>query len=720
MSLAQGYIWSHLAGGPVKTDRQGMDYLIVLPGQKDIEIYFLQPVLSHLEDKEAYEITGGERGTAITILNAVKVAGNIIRLTLDRFGDWAPYQLAINETVWEKAHLDPVFTNISFSFKVSCPNDIDCRPHGPASEAFPAIYHFDYQAKDYESLKQAMLDRLTTTLPQWWDQAEADFGIVLVDLLAYVGDRLSYYQDRVAAESQLLTARSRASVAGHLQLLDYFLDPGETAVALLALEVDQDLPISAGTRSETPARSNETPVSFTLIKPFTAYQALNQIKVYDFNHASLSIPEGSLQITVPGHLKGLAKDKPLIVCQGNGQTGLQQHLVVLSGPPLFKKGPAGEKITVLNWDKQYALPWDAALSETYLLGNIAVFENGTVSKQTLYVDQPVECYDLPDGPLSYRAGQPLITVKVDGEAWQRVISLKQSRPDDAHFQVVDLDNDRNRILFGDNENGLQPQRYAQIEIEYQTGLGRIGNVAANTITRLPREVKGLKKICNPFPGQKGRDPETEAHAKLWGPKMIREQKRAVTPEDYMRETQNVAGVSRAMVRFVWTGSWVTVRITIDPEGKTDLDEDLRKAVYDHLLACKMAGYDVQIYPVRYVALEMTIRLCLQEQAFRDQVLRDLQGALGNDVGADGAKGLFHPDNWTFGQAVTLSRLYAAIAGVQGIECAEVLTFKRLNKPVSDELTKGEIPMQWDEIAQLDNDRSFPEHGKMNLQLVGGR
>jgi len=457
-----------------------------------------------------------------------------------------------------------------------------------------------------------------------------------------------------------------------------------------------------------------------LTQPFSAYVALNQIKAYDFGHPSLCLPQGSLQITVQGQAEGFEENKPVIIRQGDEQNGWQQHLAVLSGPPLYKKGNNNEKITVLTWGPDYALPWDAALSRTEVLGNIALFDHGTITTQRLYVDQPVSSYDLPDGPLGYRDGQPLITIKVDGETWQRVVSLKQSQPDDTHFQVVDLDDGKNRILFGDNVNGLRPERYAQLEITYQAGLGRIGNVAANTLTSLPGAVPGLAKLGNPFAAQNGRDPETSDHAKLWGPKMIREQKRAVTPDDYAREAQRVAGVSRAIARFVWTGSWVTVRVTLDPEGRTDLDDELRKLVYDHLLACKMAGYDIQIYGVQYAPLEVSIRFCLNDWAFRDQVLRDLISALGNGAGADGVKGFFHPDNWTFGQAVTLSRLYAAIARVQGIECAEVLTFKRLNKPAANELSQGEIVMQWDEIAQLDNDRNFPEHGKLDLQLTGGR
>ncbi len=722
MSEQQGYIWPNLAGGPVITDKQGIDYLIVIAGQRELEIHFLEPIASVLEQKSAYLLSGGERVTDVTISDATKLNSRTVLLTLNKFGDWAPYQLAISEAVWQDADLDPVFSWIRFSFKVSCPNDIDCRQHPPGFEKFPDLYNFDYLAKDYESFKQAMLDRLPSTISEYWDRAEADFGIAIIDLLAYAGDRLSYYQDRVAAESQLTTARSRESVSGHLKLLDYALDPGQTATTYICLEVNRDLTVSAETQVETPARDvpYETPETFTLIEPFSAYQDLNLLKLYDFSHPSLFIPRGATQITVREHAEGLKPGRRLVVRQGDEDDNCQYHLLQLSEDPVFKKASDGSDITILRWEVAYALPWDAALSKTQILGNVAQFSHGKILKSPFYVDQDMAYYDLTEGPLGYKNGKPQISIKVDGEQWQSVNSLKTSQPYHLHYQIVDLDNGKNRIRFGDNINGLRPPKYAHIEIEYLVNLGRQGNVAANTLTRLPDTIPGIINVFNPFPGWGGRDPETEAHGKMWGPKNIRKQQRAVTPDDYAREAMSLAGVSKAGARFVWTGSWVTVRITLDPQGEEELSAELKAAVYDFLRTRKMAGYDIQLYPALYVPLDISIRFCLEDLAFRDQVLLDLKSALGNGTGADGSQGFFHPDNWTFGQSVTLAGLYAAIARVNGIECAEVLTFKRLYRDQDTELSDGLIPMQWDEIPRMEDDRNFPEHGKMDLELVGGR
>ena len=62
----------------------------------------------------------------------------------------------------------------------------------------------------------------------------------LVELLAYVGDQLSYAQDAVATEAYLGTARRRASVRRHARLVDYFMHDGANARAWLVFETQAD------------------------------------------------------------------------------------------------------------------------------------------------------------------------------------------------------------------------------------------------------------------------------------------------------------------------------------------------------------------------------------------------------------------------------------------------------------------------------------------------
>ena len=89
--------------------------------------------------------------------------------------------------------------------------DFDCKQviTCPAEKfSYPEI---NYLAKDYASFRQLILDRLALLVPDWKERNPADIGMVLVELLAYVGDHLSYQQDAIATEAYLGTARRRIS-----------------------------------------------------------------------------------------------------------------------------------------------------------------------------------------------------------------------------------------------------------------------------------------------------------------------------------------------------------------------------------------------------------------------------------------------------------------------------------------------------------------------------
>ena len=94
-----------------------------------------------------------------------------------------------------------------------------------------------YLYRDYAGLRQLMLDRLAVTMPDWTEQHEPDIWITLVELLAYIGDDLSYYEDAVATEAYLQTARNRVSVRRHARLVGYRLHEGCSARAWVCVNV---------------------------------------------------------------------------------------------------------------------------------------------------------------------------------------------------------------------------------------------------------------------------------------------------------------------------------------------------------------------------------------------------------------------------------------------------------------------------------------------------
>ncbi|MEI8211031.1 MAG: baseplate J/gp47 family protein [Planctomycetota bacterium] len=132
---------------------------------------------------------------------------------------------------------DPRLSSAEFTYNATPNTETDFLPvepkHTPRFET-PSI---NYLAKDYATFRQLVLDRMAITMPGWQETHIADLGMTLVELLAFVADRLSYEQDAVATESYLGTARQRSSVRRHARLADYRMHEGCNARSFLHLQV---------------------------------------------------------------------------------------------------------------------------------------------------------------------------------------------------------------------------------------------------------------------------------------------------------------------------------------------------------------------------------------------------------------------------------------------------------------------------------------------------
>jgi len=95
-------------------------------------------------------------------------------------------------------------------------------------------------------------------------------------------------------------------------------------------------------------------------------------------------------------------------------------------------------------------------------------------------------------------------------------------------------------------------------------------------------------------------------------------------------------------------------------------------------------------------------------------------ALGATRNPDGSTGFFHPDNLTFGTPVYLSAIYARVMAVEGVASVEARYFRRRGSTRTDALEDGVLKFGRLEIAQLENDPSFPERGTLSVEMGGGK
>ena len=231
---------------------------------------------------------------------------NLLTVTVAAPGDFSTYTLRLVDGLPGSSQpptgFDPVLSAIDFSFKVACPNDFDCRAVHVCPPSPVVTPDIDYLAKDYASFRQLMLDRISVLSPSWQEQNPADIGIVLVELLAYTGDYLSYQQDAVATEAYLGTARRRVSVRRHARLVDYRVKDGANARVWVDVQVNNDTiqahpndpsPLPTGTRIVTliPARSHSSP---QMPRDSSSYST----RRWPFSRLWLPLPQDSTSRTI--------------------------------------------------------------------------------------------------------------------------------------------------------------------------------------------------------------------------------------------------------------------------------------------------------------------------------------------------------------------------------------------------------------------------------------
>jgi len=190
--------------------------------------------------RDEVAISGGERIRAIEVVG-VESQGRALSVRVSEPGDFSTYTLSV---VAERPGFDPILRSIAFSFKVNCPVDFDCEEAPPRAREARAEPRLDYLARDYDSYRRMILDRLAVLAPDWTDRNPADLGVTLVELLAHLGDRLSYRLDLVDTESTLETARLRTSAARHARLVGYAMHNGASARALVQVRLAEGVAAS--------------------------------------------------------------------------------------------------------------------------------------------------------------------------------------------------------------------------------------------------------------------------------------------------------------------------------------------------------------------------------------------------------------------------------------------------------------------------------------------
>jgi len=830
--------------------KNGLDYVEVSDDLRSrsgsfgasLYVYFLGSVPEDLK-KENLRIEGGERirnlhVTSLEVESSQNYEGYLI-VNLNQLGDFSLYTLRLvsldeqgKPTNQPYPNFDPRYSQVQFQFRdINCHSDIDCLQEQtcpPQQLVEPAI---NYLAKDYASFRHLILDRLSLVMPDWEERHAPDLGITLVEVLAYVGDYLSYYQDAVATEAYLETARQRISVRRHARLIDYPMHEGCNARTWLWLETSIDISLEEknfyfinryknaprlGTILEDNRDLDDVPLSsYQVFEPLTLlpiplYNAHNQILFYTWGDRSCCLPRGSTTATLLDEFIDSVKENGesspscqfpeyqrklhlkigdiLIFEEIKGpKTGISEdadlnnrHAVRLTNVKAIVDELYNQPIVEIEWTEEDALPFPLCISAivppecqladiSVARGNVILVDHGRtidredlgtvpgkkviqqcqeegesveilvksdrfrprLQKTPLTFSQPLSIKNLTQDSakslLIQHPPQAKPHIELNNSTWTPQYDLIDSNSEDQHF-VVEMDNDgQAHLRFGDGKLGIRPEANTNFQATYRVGNGLVGNIGAEAISYIV-----FHNIFNsgstlqphqPFPAKSGTAPESLSHVKLYAPHLFHEKlERAITADDYAQLVMEhfSTKVQRAAATLRWTGCSYEVWVAVDPFNREAADDKLLPNIATDLENYRRIGHDVIVQRAAYISLDIAMTVHVKSDYLRGHVKTALLHIFSNRTLPDGRSGFFHPDNLTFGLGIALSQIVAIAYAVPGIESVSVTKLERLFEGDNHEIEAGFLPIGSWEIARLDNNPNFPEHGKFILDLRGGR
>ena len=302
----------------------------------------------------------------------------------------------------------------------------------------------NYLAKDYASFRRLMLDHLSQLAPGWQEQNPSDLGHAIVEVLAYAADYLSYYQDAIATEAYLGTARLRRSVRRHVRLFEYYLQEGCNARCWVQIRVNgrSREAESAGAKKRSAIEGVFLPVHTQPVTRLPGFESAvvgadeevyrraleDRAPVFETMHriylmpdqneipirsaGASCLPRGSISALLDYKWEMITRSslfKPgyvlILKQQFDPQTGAATpdrcHAVRLT--EVIKKGSGQGSCVEVKWATTDALPFDLCIASAgtsipgsapgVALGNIVLADHGrTIYRENLPFVQPDERY----------------------------------------------------------------------------------------------------------------------------------------------------------------------------------------------------------------------------------------------------------------------------------------------------------------------------------------
>lgn len=396
-----------------------------------------------------------------------------------------------------------------------------------------AVPKIDYLSRDYQGFVTSLRQYAQAVFPEWTPSSEGDFGVVMLELFAYMGDILSYYTDRAQFENYLPTATQRESIINLAHLLGYVPHSGSPASGTVSLTS------VAGTIGE-------------VVVPAGLRISTNRVDQIDGPVVFETVED----VVLPDNIGGTTPPVPVEVVEGTTRTGVL--LGTSDGSP----------------------------------GQVFTLPNAGVYRETIHV-----FVEDPNGALILQPedGGPTVNVQqwlqVDRLLGQtggnRVFESRLSADQTNIYFGDDLSGEipaPGLTLYATYRHGVGAWG------NLPPGAVRNVDTTASGMAAVRVATTGVNEYLSSAMGG-GADPESNQSIRDNAPLAFRSQDRVVTKEDFVSVALGTPGVNTAAVV---VGSTNSVVLFLTGPGSTMASPLLKQAVLDRLQDRTMAGVTVTL------------------------------------------------------------------------------------------------------------------------------
>ncbi len=424
----------------------------------------------------------------------------------------------------------------------------------------------DYMSRDYDSFLTSMRDLIPEKLPEWTDHAsEADFGNVLLELFSHMGDIISYYQDRIANESFLGTARERRSVIQHLRLIGYSLSTAAPASTELTISVA------------------ETAIGEITIKRGDAFATKS------------------------------TKETPSVRFEYNGN-----DITINLGSFLPDPDNIGSKFYSISIEEGHLIADD-----------IIGISNGSANQRFQLNYSPLILRSIGASSAVNNDISLRTELGTAIQSWTLQESLTFSREGQLDYIIEIDENGQATVIVGDNILGAIPPAGAVLKATYRVGGGHQGNVAAGTIDTIvdaPALNLLSASVINKPPSTGGAVHESIEHAVQHAPNVFRSYKRAVTTNDYQALALNFKGVGKVRAE---SAHWNRVTLYVAPDGGGRVSDLLIANLLAYFEDKRPLSTLIEIADVDYVKIYVAAKVGIESYYSRTEMREKIQLAVAN-------------------------------------------------------------------------------------------